>query len=53
MSTMPEMGTRPEITKMAPVVRSMEELRTDYIVVHTNQNYDHSLNARACRFLKE
>jgi len=44
MSIMLVIGTRPEIVKMAPVVRSMKELRMDYTIVHTNQHYDHNLN---------
>jgi UDP-N-acetylglucosamine 2-epimerase (non-hydrolysing) len=33
-------GTRPEIIKMAPVVRALEESPLSYRLVHTNQHYD-------------
>ena len=36
-------GTRPEIIKMACVIRELDE-HTDHILVHTGQNYDYELN---------
>src|SRR2546428_11392112 len=33
-------GTRPEIIKMAPVVKSIDELPHEHILVHSGQHYD-------------
>jgi len=52
MSIMLVIGTRPEIVKMAPVVKSMEELNMDYTTVHTNQHYDQSMNGAFFEELK-
>lgn len=37
-------GTRPEIIKMAPVVRSCEATGTPYVLIHTGQHYDYALD---------
>ena len=37
-------GTRPEIIKMAPVVRELETTNTDFFIVHTGQHYSYSLD---------
>ena len=37
-------GTRPEIIKMAPVVRGLERTNTDFFILHTGQHYSYSLD---------
>lgn len=37
-------GTRPEIIKMAPVVRELENNRVNYFIVHTGQHYSYNLD---------
>lgn len=37
-------GTRPEIVKMAPVVRALEERGQSYVFVHCGQHYDFSMS---------
>ncbi len=37
-------GTRPEIIKMSPVIRELEEKRASYIMVHTGQHYSYNLD---------
>ncbi len=36
-------GTRPEIIRLARVIQRLDET-VDHVLVHTGQNYDHSLN---------
>jgi len=42
------LGTRPEIIKMSPVIRSCErlglELDLDYFVLHTGQHYSYEMD---------
>jgi UDP-N-acetylglucosamine 2-epimerase (non-hydrolysing) len=38
-------GTRPEIVKMAPVVRACIERKTPYLLIHTGQHYSFELDA--------
>ncbi len=38
------LGTRPEIIKMAPVIRALKEAQTDFFVLHTGQHYSYSLD---------
>lgn len=33
------LGTRPEITKMAPVIKELSERKSDFFVLHTGQHY--------------
>jgi len=33
-------GTRPEIIKMAPVVKALDDLKQDHVLVHSGQHYD-------------
>src|SRR5437660_10778687 len=33
-------GTRPEIIKMAPVVKALDRLDHDHVLVHSGQHYD-------------
>ena len=37
-------GTRPEIIKMAPVVRALKEQSQPYVFVHCGQHYDHNMS---------
>ncbi len=38
------LGTRPEIIKMSPVVRELEERRINFLIVHTGQHYSYNLD---------
>jgi UDP-N-acetylglucosamine 2-epimerase (non-hydrolysing) len=38
------LGTRPEITKMAPVIRELEKGGADYFILHTGQHYSYNLD---------
>ena len=38
------LGTRPEIIKMAPVIRELEKRRQDYFILHTGQHYSYNLD---------
>jgi UDP-N-acetylglucosamine 2-epimerase (non-hydrolysing) len=38
------LGTRPEIIKMAPVIRECQRRELDYFVLHTGQHYTYSLD---------
>ena len=38
------LGTRPEIIKMAPVIRELEERKADFLIIHTGQHYSYSLD---------
>jgi UDP-N-acetylglucosamine 2-epimerase (non-hydrolysing) len=37
-------GTRPEIIKMAPVARELENNRVNYFILHTGQHYSYNLD---------
>lgn len=39
------LGTRPEIIKLAPVIRACERHGVDYAVIHTGQHYSESLDS--------
>ena len=43
MKVMTIVGTRPEIIKLASVIRELDKY-TEHILVHTGQNYDYELN---------
>jgi len=43
-------GTRPEIVKMAPIVRLLSEAKKDFLFVHTGQHYDYHMSKQ---FLEE
>lgn len=43
MKVMTIIGTRPEIIKLACVIKELDKF-TDHILVHTGQNYDYELN---------
>lgn len=38
------LGTRPEIIKMAPVVRACEKMGVDYEIIHTGQHYSYEMD---------
>lgn len=38
------MGTRPEIIKMSPIIRALDEDSIDYRIIHTGQHYDHEVS---------
>ena len=37
-------GTRPEIIKMAPVIRELERRNSKFFILHTGQHYSHNLD---------
>lgn len=37
-------GTRPEVVKMAPVIRALQELGGQFTFVHSGQHYDYNLS---------
>ena len=39
------LGTRPEIIKMAPIIRECERRKLDYFVLHTGQHYSHQMDS--------
>lgn len=39
------LGTRPEIIKLAPIIRLLEERNIDYFVIHSNQHYSKNMDA--------
>lgn len=39
-------GTRPEIIKMAPVIRACQARGLDFFVLHTGQHYDYALDEK-------
>ena len=38
------LGTRPEIIKMAPIIRECEKIGLDYFILHTGQHYSYNLD---------
>jgi len=45
LRVMTVVGTRPEIIRLAAVIKKLEESEAiDHIIVHTGQNYDYELN---------
>src|SRR3989344_2716611 len=38
------MGTRPEIIKLGPVIKYLEEKKLDYFMIHTGQHYSYELD---------
>jgi UDP-N-acetylglucosamine 2-epimerase (non-hydrolysing) len=41
MSFVVVVGTRPEIIKMAPVVRELERRNVGFVFIHTGQHFDY------------
>ena len=44
MKTAIILGTRPEIIKMAPVIRELDKGKEDYFILHTGQHYSYNLD---------
>jgi UDP-N-acetylglucosamine 2-epimerase (non-hydrolysing) len=44
MSIAVVVGTRPEIIKMAPVVKELEKRRVEFIFIHSGQHYDYEMS---------
>jgi len=40
------LGTRPEIIKLAPVIRAMQKSRTPFFLIHTGQHYSMKMDGR-------
>lgn len=38
------LGTRPEIIKMAPVIKGLEKRMSDFFIIHTGQHYSDNIN---------
>ncbi len=38
------LGTRPEIIKMSPVARALEERNANFLIIHTGQHYSYNLD---------
>lgn len=38
------LGTRPEIIKMAPIIKLLERLGRDYFILHTGQHYSYEMD---------
>ena len=38
------LGTRPEITKMAPLIKIYQQNRADYFILHTGQHYSYQMD---------
>jgi UDP-N-acetylglucosamine 2-epimerase (non-hydrolysing) len=39
------LGTRPEVIKMAPIIRLLEEKKLEYFIIHSNQHYSENMDA--------
>ena len=37
-------GTRPEIIKMSPIIRALEQKEVDFFIPHTGQHYDYEMD---------
>ena len=44
MSILVAVGTRPEIIKMAPVIKELERRDIEFVFVHTGQHYDYEMS---------
>jgi len=38
------LGTRPEIIKLAPIIKILEKNRSDYFILHTGQHYSNNMD---------
>ena len=38
------LGTRPEIIKMSPIIRFLEQSKSDFYILHTGQHYSYNLD---------
>jgi UDP-N-acetylglucosamine 2-epimerase (non-hydrolysing) len=39
------LGTRPEIIKMAPIIRELIKKNQNFFIIHTNQHYSKEMDA--------
>lgn len=46
------LGTRPEIIKMAPIVRACQKRHLDFFILHTGQHYSRELNTQIFKDLE-
>jgi UDP-N-acetylglucosamine 2-epimerase (non-hydrolysing) len=44
MSIAVVVGTRPEIIKMAPIVKELEKRNAEFMLIHTGQHYDYEMS---------
>ena len=44
MKTAIILGTRPEIIKMAPIIKELEKRGADFFIVHTGQHYSYNMD---------
>jgi len=44
MKIMTILGTRPEIIRLSLIIKHLDQLSDQHVLVHTGQNYDHSLS---------
>lgn len=40
------LGTRPEIIKMAPIIKELDNRSIDYFILHTGQHYDYEMDRK-------
>lgn len=40
------LGTRPEIIKMAPIIKELENRNADYFILHTGQHYSYEMDRK-------
>jgi len=45
-------GTRPEVIKMAPVIREFQKRKLDFVFIHTGQHYDYEMSKTFIEELK-
>jgi len=45
-------GTRPEIIKMAPIIREIEKRNLECFIIHTGQHYDYNMSQAFIKSLK-
>jgi UDP-N-acetylglucosamine 2-epimerase (non-hydrolysing) len=38
------LGTRPEIIKLAPVIKECQKRKLNFFIIHTNQHYSENLD---------
>jgi len=44
MSIVTIVGTRPEVIKMAPVIKELEKRGAEFIFIHTGQHHDYEMS---------
>ncbi len=38
------LGTRPEIIKMSPIIRYLEQIQENFFIIHTGQHYSYEMD---------